>query len=589
MVVEKTVKWSFCGKKIIRREAVVVSKWKNEFKHLHPVLQRIYLARNIHSLDELSYDLKSLLSYSSLSDVNKATSRLVRALKEQQHVIVIGDFDADGATSTALTVGALRAFGMENVSYLVPNRFTYDYGLTPEIVNLASMHHSDVIITVDNGISSHAGVVHANKLGIDIIITDHHAQGETLPPACAIVNPNCKEDAFPSKYLAGVGVAFYLMLAFRAKLKKINWFKKRGLKCPNMAKFLDYVALGTIADIVPLDKNNRILVHQGLQRIRAGEAHPGILALLEVSKCRRGKLRTTDLGFRIGPRLNAAGRLDDMSLGIACLLADNMSSALDIAYRLDDLNKERRVIESQVQKEAFDIIDELNLNSRVPPALCLYREEWHQGVVGLVASRVKERTHRPTIVFAKMNDNTLKGSARSIAGLHMHNALEIVARKYPGLVTKFGGHAMAAGLSLPLERFEQFKEVFFQEVSEHLNQEDLQPRLVSDGELTVRELTLDLALLIQDGGPWGQDFPEPLFDGCFKLINQRVVGQRHLKLILQQVPESNYFLDGIVFHADLEKWPNFHCEYAHLAYRLDVNEFQNRRKLQLLVEHIKPC
>ena len=576
-------------KKIIRRAAVVVPKWKNGFKHLHPVLQRIYLARNIHSLNELSYDLKSLLPYSSLSDVNKATGRLVQALKEQQHIIVIGDFDADGATSTALTVSALRAFGMENVSYLVPNRFTYGYGLTPEIVNLASTHHSDLIITVDNGISSHTGVVYANKLGIDIIITDHHAQGETLPLACAIVNPNCKEDTFPSKCLAGVGVAFYLMLAFRAELKKINWFKQRGLKCPNMAKFLDYVALGTIADIVPLDKNNRILVYQGLQRIRAGEAHPGILALLEVSRCRRRKLRAMDLGFGIGPRLNAAGRLDDMSLGIACLLADDMSSALDIAYHLDDLNKERRIIESQMQKEAFDIIDELNLDNQFPPALCLYREQWHQGVVGLVASQVKERTHRPTIVFAKIDDNTLKGSARSIAGLHIHNALEAIARKYPGLVIKFGGHAMAAGLNLPLERFEQFKEAFFQEVSEHLNKEDLQPRLVSDGELTLEELTLNLALLIQDGGPWGQGFPEPLFDGCFKLINQRVVGQRHLKLILQQVPKSNYFLDGIMFHADLKKWPNFHCKYVHLAYRLDVNEFRGHRKLQLLIEHINPC
>ncbi|AAO90054.1 single-stranded-DNA-specific exonuclease RecJ [Coxiella burnetii] len=572
-------------KKIIRR---VVPELQNGFKCLHPVLQRIYLARNVNSPDELTHELKNLLPYSSLLNIDKAVARLTQALKDQQQIIVIGDFDADGATSTALTVSALHAFGMENVSYLVPNRFAYGYGLTPEIVDLASSRRPDLIITVDNGISSHAGVAHANQLGIDVIITDHHLQGETVPPAYAIVNPNCKDDPFPSKCLAGVGVAFYLMLALRAELKKINWFERRGLECPNMAKFLDFVALGTIADIVPLDRNNRILVHQGLRRIRAGQAHPGILALLEVSGRPREKLRATDLGFGIGPRLNAAGRLDDMSLGVACLLADNLDAALDIAYRLDDLNKERRVIESQMQKEAFDAIDGLNLNNGLPPALCLYQEEWHQGVVGLVASRVKERTHRPTIVFAKMNDSTLKGSARSVSGLHIRNVLEAIAIKHPGLVTKFGGHAMAAGLSLPLERFDEFKEAFSREVNERLDEDDLQPRLVSDGELTSNELTLELALLMHEGGPWGQDFPEPLFDGRFKLINQRVVGQRHLKLILQ-VPDSNYYLDGIAFHADLEQWPNFHCEYAHLAYRLDVNEFQGRRKLQLLVEHIRAC
>ncbi|CAN7950812.1 unnamed protein product, partial [Ixodes hexagonus] len=388
----------------------------------------------------------------------------------------------------------------------------------------------------------------------------------------------------PSKCLAGVGVAFYLMLAFRAQLKKNNWFERRGLDCPNMAKFLDFVALGTVADIVTLDKNNRILVYQGLQRIRAGQAHPGILALLEVSGRKREKLRAIDLGFTIGPRLNAAGRLDDMSLGVACLLANNRD-ALDIAYRLDDLNKERRVIESQMQKEAFTVIDELNLNQNLPPGLCLYREEWHQGVVGLVASRVKERVHRPTIAFAKMNDNTLKGSARSITGLHIRNVLEAITTKHAGLVTKFGGHAMAAGLSLPAGRFEEFRQAFSQEVKDQLSEDDLRQKLITDGELASDELTLELALLMRDAGPWGQGFPEPIFDGRFKLINQRVVGQRHLKLILQ-VPGGDCYLDGIAFHADLRQWLNFQCEYVHLAYRLDVNEFQGRRKLQLFVEHM---
>ncbi|AKQ33558.1 single-stranded-DNA-specific exonuclease RecJ [Candidatus Coxiella mudrowiae] len=570
-------------KKIVRRE---VSKLTEGLEHPNPVLRRIYQARNINSPDELSRELKNLLPYSLLSGIDKATKRLIQALKEQQHIMIIGDFDADGATSTALTVRALREFGLKNVSYLVPNRFAYGYGLTPEIVEVASTRQPDLIITVDNGISSHTGVVRANQLGIDVLITDHHLPGEQLPPACAIINPNCKEDKFPSKCLAGVGVAFYLMLAFRAQLKKNNWFERSGFDCPNMAKFLDFVSLGTVADIVSLDKNNRILVHQGLQRIRAGQAHEGILALLEVSGRKREKLRATDLSFAIGPRLNAVGRLDDMSLGVACLLADNRNTALDIAYRLDDLNKERRVIESQMQKEAFSAIDHLNLSQQLPPGVCLYKEEWHQGVVGLVASRVKERVHRPTIAFAKMSDNTLKGSARSISGLHIRNVLEAVATKYPGLITKFGGHAMAAGLSLPLDHYEEFQQVFASEVGRNFNEEDLQLRLISDGELTSEELTLELAELVEQAGPWGQGFPEPVFDGCFKLVNQRVVGQRHLKLILQ-VPEHNYYLDGIAFHVNLEEWPNFHCEYVHLAYRLDINEFQGRRKLQLLVDHIQ--
>ena len=579
---EKKEKEVFVDEKIVRR---TIPKLHDGFRHLHPVLQRIYQARNVNSPDELSRDLKSLLPYSSLLNIDKAVARLVQALKEQQRIMIIGDFDADGATSTALMVGALRAFGAENVSYLVPNRSAYGYGLTLEIVDVAASGRPELIITVDNGISSHAGIAHANQLGVDVLVTDHHLPGKVLPAAYAIVNPNCEGDQFPSKCLAGVGVAFYLMLAFRAQLKKNNWFERRGLDCPNMANFLDFVALGTVADIVPLDKNNRILVYQGLQRIRAGQAHQGILALLEVSRRKCEKLRAVDLSFAIGPRLNAAGRLDDMSLGIACLLANDRNSALNIAYRLDDLNKERRVIESQMQKEAFAAIDELNLNQNLPPGLCLYREEWHQGVVGLVASRVKERVHRPTIAFAKMHDDTLKGSARSVTGLHIRNVLEAIATKHAGLITKFGGHAMAAGLSLPADRFEEFQQVFSQEVEDQVSEDDLRPKLITDGELTSDELTLELALLVHDAGPWGQGFPEPLFDGPFKLINQRIVGQRHLKLILQ-VPGDDYYLDGIAFHADLRQWPNFQCEYVHLAYRLDVNEFQGRRKLQLFVEHM---
>ncbi|WP_211924175.1 single-stranded-DNA-specific exonuclease RecJ [Coxiella endosymbiont of Amblyomma nuttalli] len=569
-------------KKVVRR---IMPKSNGRFKYFHPVLQRIYQLRNVGSTNELSRDLNSLLSYSSLSNIDKAVSRLIQALKKQEHIVVIGDFDTDGATSTALMVSSLRAFGAENVSYLVPNRFTYGYGLSTEIVDIAASGRSELIVTVDHGISSHAGVARANQLGIDVLVTDHHLPGAVLPAAYAIVNPYCKGDQFPSKCLAGVGVAFYLMLAVRAQLKKNNWFKCHGIDSPNMARFLDFVALGTIADVVPLDKNNRILVYQGLQRIRAAQTHPGILALLEVAGRKYEKLRSVDLGFVIGPRLNAAGRLDDMSLGVACLLADNMDAALDIAYQLDALNKERRLIESQMQKEAFEAIDTLYLNQNLPVGLCLYREEWHQGVVGLIASRVKERIHRPTIAFAKTNDDTLKGSARSVTGLHICNVLEAIATKYAGLVSKFGGHAMAAGLNLPASRFKEFQQAFSQEVANQLSEDDLQAKLITDGELTSDELTLELALLIQNAGPWGQGFPEPLFDGHFKLISQRVVGQRHLKLIFQ-LPGDSYCLDGIAFHVDLKQWPNFQCEYVHLAYRLDVNEFQGYRKLQLFVEHM---
>lgn len=569
-------------KKIVRR---AIPALPNRFRNFHPVLQRIYQTRNVNSPDELSRDLKSLLPYSSLSNIDQAVARLMQALREQQHIMIIGDFDVDGATSTALMVSVLHAFGAKNVSYLVPNRFMYGYGLTYEIVNVAASSRPKLIITVDNGTSSHTGIAYANQLGIDVLVTDHHLPGKALPDAYTIINPNCEGDQFPSKCLAGVGVAFYLMLAFRAQLKKNNWFIDRNLECPNMSKFLDFVALGTIADIVPLDKNNRILVYQGLQRIRAGQAHPGILALLEVSGRKCEKLRAVDLGFFIGPRLNAAGRLDDMSLGVSCLLANNKNSALDIAYQLDNLNKERRVIELQMQKEAFLMIDELNLNKNLPPGLCLYCEKWHQGVIGLVASRVKERIHRPTIAFAKMNDNTLKGSARSISGLHICNVLEAIATKHTGLITQFGGHAMAAGLSLPAGRFKEFQHIFSQEVKGQLNEDDFQPKLITDGELASDELTLELALLMYDAGPWGQGFPEPLFDGRFKLINQRIVGQRHLKLILQ-VPGSDYYLDGIAFCVDLRQWPNFRCKYVHLAYRLNINEFQGHRKLQLFIEYI---
>lgn len=572
------------AKKIIRRE---ISGTLDHLKHLSPILRRIYGARNVTTAEELSRELKSLESFASLKGIHDATHRLERALREQQHLLIVGDFDADGATSTALAVSALQSFGAKHVSFVIPNRFEYGYGLTPEIVDVAKKKNPDLIITVDSGIASNAGVEHANQLGIEVIVTDHHLAGATLPPASAIVNPNQPGDEFPSKYLAGVGVIFYVMLALRSHLNDVHWFEDNKLPCPNMAQFLDLVALGTIADVVPLDLNNRILIHQGLQRIRAGQARPGIQALLQVSGKHFENLRATDLAFVVGPRLNAAGRLDDMKLGVICLLAEDINTALGLAHELDDLNKERRVIETQMQQEAAKAVDQLKLDKKLPYGICLYDDAWHQGVVGLVASRIKEKVHRPVIAFAKTDDDTLKGSARSVPGLHICNLLDAVATKNPSLVSKFGGHAMAAGLSLPVQNFEAFSEAFASEIGEHLSEGDLQPRLLSDGELSTGELRLEVAEMLRDAGPWGQGFPEPIFDGNFKLIGQRIVGQRHLKLILQ-LPGSDHYLDGIAFNVNLNDWPNFHCDNVRLAYRLDINEYQGRRKLQLLVEDIQP-
>lgn len=569
-------------KTIVRRATPTISA---ELHSLHPILQRIYSARHIVSTDDLSKELSSLLPYSSLLDIDKAVARLQIALEQQQRILIVGDFDADGATSTALAVSALRALGAKHVQFLIPNRFAYGYGLTPEIVTVAKQYNPDVIITVDNGISSHAGIAQANTFNIDVIVTDHHLAADTLPAAYAIVNPNQPADPFPSKCLAGVGVIFYLMLALRAQLKQNGWFERQAMACPKMAHYLDLVALGTVADVVPLDKNNRILVHQGLRQIREGKARPGMMALLEIAGRSCEKLRALDLGFMVAPRLNAAGRLDDMSLGVACLLADDFTSAMEMARQLDDLNKERRVIESQMQQEAFVAVEQLNLTQQLPYGLCLYHPEWHQGVIGLVASRVKEKVHRPVIAFAKADEQTLKGSARSVSGLHIRDVLQAIATRHPHMMTKFGGHAMAAGLSLPRDRLTEFQQVFADQVKLCLAEEDLRPVLLSDGELQTDEFTLALAELITQAGPFGQGFPEPLFDGQFKLINQRIVGQSHLKLILQ-LPGSSRYIDAIAFNVDSKRWPNYHCDQVQVAYRLEVNEYQGRRKLQLLIEEI---
>jgi single-stranded-DNA-specific exonuclease len=496
---------------------------------------------------------------------------------------MVGDFDADGATSVALCVRALQLMGATDVQYLVPNRFEYGYGLTPEIVTDAAALEPAVIVTVDNGISSIAGVQAARAHGIQVVVTDHHLPGEQLPPADAIVNPNLPGDAFPSKHLAGVGVAFYVMLALRTRLRERGWFESRQRTEPNLAQFLDLVALGTVADVVPLDRNNRILVQQGIRRIRAGRCVPGIRALLQVSGRRQHSCVATDLGFAVAPRLNAAGRLEDMAIGIECLLSPDETTAGRLAARLDALNRERREIEAGMQAQALTAIERLHLDAeRLPVGLCLFESDWHQGVVGILAARIKERFHRPVIAFARSGSGELKGSARSVPGLHIRDVLDAVAVRYPGLVSRFGGHAMAAGLTLDEAAYGDFARAFDAEVCRHLSRDDLATVLYSDGELSEEELSLETARVLRDASPWGQGFPAPLFDGDFEVVGQRVVGERHLKLTLQPAGGSRQ-IDAIAFNTPVLPAA---CGSVRLAYRLDVNLYRGIESAQLVVEHI---
>mgnify|MGYP005983543675 FL=1 len=554
---------------------------------LHPLLRRLYAQRGITDGRELERGAKYLHPWQGLSGMQQAVELLHQALRDEKQIMIVGDFDADGATSTALTVLALRSMGGRKVQYLVPNRFDDGYGLSPEVVEQAAARGAELILTVDNGISSHAGVERAHQKGIPVLVTDHHLPGETLPAAEAIVNPNLNDSTFPSRALAGVGVAFYLMLALRAHLRALGWFDN-GLAIPNLAELLDLVALGTVADVVPLDANNRILVWQGMGRIRAGKCRPGIRALLEVADRDARQLAASDLGFALGPRLNAAGRLDDMSVGVALLLTDDLAQARMLASELDALNQTRKEIEQGMQAEALTLCNQLERSSdTLPLGLAFYHPEWHQGVVGILASRLKERFHRPVIAFAPAGDGTLKGSGRSVAGLHLRDALERLDTLNPGLIIKFGGHAMAAGLSLEEDKFERFSTLFSALVGEWLDADALQGVIWSDGELTAPDLTLPVAEMLRDGGPWGQAFPEPVFDGKFKLLQQRLVGDRHLKVMVEPAG-GGPLLDGIAFNVDTRLWPDASIRHVELAYKLDVNEFRGNRSVQLLIEHIWP-
>ncbi len=557
-----------------------------------PILKRIYINRGITDLSQLETSARGLHSYQKLGGIEQAVDLLFQAIKEQKRIIVVGDFDADGATSSALSVLALRMLGSHNVDYLVPNRFEDGYGLSPEVVDQALELGAEMIMTVDNGVSSIEGVRYAKENGITVLVTDHHLPGQVLPDVDAMVNPNLESCSFPSKALAGVGVAFYLMMALCVHMRKHNWFAEQGMQEPKLMELIDLVALGTVADVVPLDENNRILVHQGLQRIRAGKARPGIQALIEVAKRDARRLVASDFGFALGPRINAAGRLDDMSFGVELLMCKNIHAARRMASELDGLNQTRKEIEEGMKQEAMAFCERLQFGegNELPYGLALFQRDWHQGVIGILASRIKEKFHRPVIAFADGGEGTIKGSCRSIPGLHMRDALDFIDTQNPGLIIKFGGHAMAAGLTIKEQDFERFSRLFDEVVKKELDEAALKGVIMSDGELKPEEFSMHVAEQLRSGGPFGQAFPEPIFDGEFKVLHQKLVGEKHLKLMLEPLYKghpTNVMIDGIAFNVDLRRWPDASVKTVRLAYKLDVNEFRGNQSLQLMIDHIE--
>ncbi|MHA6606305.1 single-stranded-DNA-specific exonuclease RecJ [Photobacterium damselae] len=549
-------------------------------------LKRIYASRGITHDGELERGAKGLLNYNQLHGMAQAVDLLEQALRNNQRIIIVGDFDADGATSSALSVLAFKMLGCQNVDYLVPNRFDDGYGLSPEVVDQALAKGVEVIMTVDNGVSSLSGVAYAKEKGLTVVVTDHHLPGDILPNADAIVNPNLNECGFPSKALCGVGVAFYLMLALRAQLRATDWFTQQNIPEPNLAELLDLVALGTVADVVALDGNNRILVHQGLQRIRAGRCRPGIQALIEVANRDPQKIVTSDLGFALGPRINAAGRLDDMAFGVELLLCDNIQSARRMATELDGLNQTRKEIEQGMKEEALAICERLKFSANdMPYGLVLFQKDWHQGVIGILASRIKEKFHRPVICFADAGNEQIKGSCRSIPGLHMRDVLDLIDTQNPGMIAKFGGHAMAAGLTIDTKQLDAFSRAFDQAVRNELGEDELKGVLLTDGELEANEFNLDTAEMLRAGGPWGQQFPEPTFDGTFRLLHQKLVGGKHLKMMVEPL-HGGSVIDAIAFNVDLKRWPDASVQQVELVYRLDINEFRGNRSVQLMIEHL---
>lgn len=557
-----------------------------------PLMHRIFAAREIDHADDLSCELKDLHPISGLKDIHKAVDVLMDALTREETIVIVGDFDADGATATTVAVKSLRMMGFKNVHYLVPNRFEFGYGLTPEIVDQAQQFKPNLIITVDNGISSFDGVERAKSLNYRVIITDHHLPAKSLPNADAIVNPNQRDCSFPSKNLAGVGVVFYLMLALKSRLQQQGYFQQQQIPIPNLTCLLDLVALGTVADVVPLDKNNRILVEQGLRRMRSKQCCIGIQALFRVAGRTINKAVSSDLGFSCGPRLNAAGRLDDMSVGIETLLTDDEQYATEMASALDTLNHERRDIENNMKGEALQLLEHAfsSLDAKVdlPVIFCLYKEGWHQGVIGILAARIRERYHRPAIIFAPADKGIIKGSARSITGLHIRDMLDRVATENPQLIDKFGGHAMAAGLSMEEEKLPQFIDAISLVIKESVDPFIFEEKLFSDGRLKRDEFNLQTADQLRFAAPWGQHFPAPVFDNQFEIIQKRILKNAHVKLILRLLIANQATattVDAIAFNVDLDAWPE-QGTVVHLLYRLDVNEFRGVSSVQLMVDRL---
>lgn len=570
-------------KKIVIRS---VEKISPELANLHPTLQRIFSCRGISSLVELERSLTQLPSPSLLSGMTEMVSFLVSAIQEQQKIVIVADYDADGATSCAIAVRGLTMLGAKKLDFVVPNRFKYNYGLTPEIVLLVRELHPDVavILTVDNGTSDTDGINAANQLGLRVLVTDHHLPHRRLPDAAAIVNPNLPHCQFPSGNLAGCGVIFYVLIALRTRLRETGYFQNHPE--PNLAELLDYVALGTVADVVILDNINRALVYQGLLRIRKGQAHAGINALIQIAAKKPQTLSSSDLGFAIAPRLNAAGRMDDMSLGIQCLLADNETQALHLAEKLDGLNRERKEVEEQMKHEAFLLLDQKSIDEQhLLSGVCLYDKNWHQGVIGILASRLKDRLHRPVIAFAPSSEDEIKGSARSIAGVHIRDVLSDIAAAHPQLLRKFGGHAMAAGLSLKMHDFPHFALVFDEAVAKHLRGMDLEEQILTDGQLLESEFNLEFAQVLQNSAVWGQGFPEPLFNGVFDVVQTRIVGKQHLKLVLR-LPFTDSLIDGIAFFVEQpETW--LKVQQIQAVYKLDINEYKGQSTVQLQVQYLE--
>lgn len=549
------------------------------------VISQILASRGVNSTEDVNYKLNTLLSYNSINDIHKAAKITAAAIMQRQKIFIVADYDADGATSCALCINAIKAFGNENVEYIVPSRFSHGYGLSAELVKNCADAGAELIITVDNGITSIAGVEYANQIGLPVIVTDHHLPGHELPKAAALVNPRLSCDKGLLN-LAGVGVAFYLMIAVRSELRANSWFTDKGIEEPKLSNYLDLVALGTVADIAILDKNNRTLVSQGLDRIRNRRCCSGISALLEVSARQFDSVDAGDLGFALGPRLNAAGRLEDMALGIECLLADNYATAMKLATQLHDLNDQRKLIEDDMKLEAVALLDEQleqDLSSQNRLSVCLFRKEWHQGVVGILASRIKDRTHRPTVIFAAGEDGNLKGSARSITGIHIRDVFEAIAADNPDLIIKYGGHAMAAGLTIDSAQLDLFMSEFEEKVGKASTPDMFENMVYVDAELAGQDLQLEFAQTIRDLGPWGHYFPQPIFYGRFKVNDAKILKERHLRLRLQA--DNGKTVNAIAFNCIDNEWQGL-GDKVELVYRLDINHFRGNSSVQLMVEHL---